>query len=61
MFLYESGEYYVIATAKAYEVYKNVSTHAERCATIGLSLGLGRAIREVERRLASTKAMQVKE
>ena len=50
--LYETRNslFWVTKTRKAFEVYKTGTTHSTRCATIGLSLGLGRAIAEADRR-----------
>jgi hypothetical protein len=50
LIIYETGKHYIIKTDKAYEVYRNTTTAAIKCATIGLSLGLDRAIAEVTRR-----------
>ena len=48
--IYESGAYWVLRVPKGFEVYKNTSTHAERCAQIGASYGVQRAIAECEKR-----------
>lgn len=55
--LYEtpSGKFWVMKTLKAYEVYRNTITHAERCAVIGLSLGLERAIAEADKQDQAAK------
>ena len=50
--LFQKGDYWIIRAAKAYEVYQFTGTVGCRCAIIGLSLGLDRAIAEIERRLA---------
>ena len=47
---YENGAYWVLETPNAFEVYRVGVTHSTRCATIGKSLGLARAIAEVDRR-----------
>jgi len=48
--LYESKNYWVRGTENSYEVYKIGLTHSTRCAIIGKSLGLNRAIEECLRR-----------
>ena len=52
--LYEtkSGKYWILNAETAYEVYKTGLTHSLRCAIVGKSLGLERAIAECERREA---------
>lgn len=51
--LYETANFYVVQASKGYyEVYKNGAVTATRVATIGRSLGLARAIIEVNKRQA---------
>ena len=33
--LYQNGRYYILKARKGYEVYREQSTHGERCAIIG--------------------------
>lgn len=54
--LYQNGDYFVMAEtfgrSPGFAVYRNTTTHAERCASIGFAgtEGLRRAIREADRR-----------
>ena len=50
--IYENGKHWVMLNTKnnAYEVYKTGITHSTRCAIIGKSLGLARAIAECNKR-----------
>ena len=49
--LFENPTHWVFdAGDKGYEVYRNTITHSVRVASIGKSLGLGRAIHEANKR-----------
>lgn len=50
--LYETKTHWVCKGRKAFEVYRNESTHSVRCAIIGFSLGLDRAIAECDKQTA---------
>ena len=48
---YENSTHWVFDDGKnAYEVFRNGITHSTKCATIGRSLGLAKAIHEADRR-----------
>ena len=52
--LYQRGAYWVCrAVGKGFEIYKDGTTHATRCAVIGFDgvEGLRRAIAEIDRRI----------
>ena len=53
--VYESGKYWVLKVEHGFDVYKTGITHSTRCAQIGESLGLERAIQEIERRQTEDK------
>lgn len=51
--LHETTNFWVLDVGKnGFEVYRKTLTHSVRCASIGRSLGLDRAINECERREA---------
>ncbi len=51
---YETARHYAIRTHQGYEIYRNGTTAAERCATIGFlgDEGFRRVIAEIQRREA---------
>ena len=49
---YETQNFWVKETCTSFEVYEIGCTHSTRCAIIGKSLGLNRAIAECDRRQA---------
>ncbi len=50
--LYSTDRHYIVRATKGFEVYRNETTAAVRCATIGYEgqKGLDRAIAEIKRR-----------
>ncbi len=50
--IYQQGDYWAIKTSKGFEVYKDNSTHAVRCAIIGFKgdEGLNRVKQEINKR-----------
>ncbi len=58
--LYQNGDYWVCKAPqgkKGFEVCRNTSTHAERCAIIGYEgeRGLQRAVEECDKRAAQVR------
>lgn len=51
--LYQTGRYSVRCGAKFFEVYRDETCAAVRCASIGFSLGLDRAKAEADKRAAA--------
>lgn len=53
---YENDTHWVLDDGKgAYKVFRNGITHSTKCATIGRSLGIERAIMEADRRDSDVK------
>lgn len=50
--IYENNGFFILRTAKAFEVYKPTSTAAVKCGTVGLTFpnAWGRAVSECDRR-----------
>jgi hypothetical protein len=50
--VHDTGKHFIVQTAKGFEVYRNETTFAVRCATIGFTgdEGMRRSLKEIERR-----------
>lgn len=57
--VHEQGEFWVLQTAKGFEVYQNGTTCSTRCAVIGFrgDEGMKRAKAEIERRISLNRVM----